>query len=284
MIGQKNLLNTFKRQIEEGTFPRFSILCGAKGGGKKLLSIELGQMLTDSNIAFIEPKVDNIRELVVTAYKVTMPTLYILADADNMSPAAKNALLKVTEEPPNNAYFIMTLLSVNNTLPTIRSRATIYHIDPYSAEELSNYFYDNYSNLEHYNEYQKIMLEICETPGEINSLMSVDVFSFYAYVGKVIDNIDKVSTSNVFKIADKLAFKETDLHKYDLALFYKAFMMLCLKRMEESDIDRYKYAKGVEITSKSLQTLKNVSLNRQYAFDMWILNIREEWNYGDFNS
>ena len=39
------------------------------------------------------------------AYKQTKPIMYVFKDCDNMSNAAKNALLKVAEEPPQQAYF-----------------------------------------------------------------------------------------------------------------------------------------------------------------------------------
>ena len=287
MIGQKNLLDTFKRQIEEGTFPRFSILCGVKGSGKKLAVIELGQYLTEGNIVFVEPKVDNIREMISTAYKVTMPTLYVLADADNMSPASKNAILKITEEPPNDAYFIMTLQAITNTIPTIRSRATVYHIDPYSLGELSQYFYEQYEGIPRYNDYRELVLNICETPGEIDNLMKTDVFAFYEFVEKVVDNIDSVSIANAFKIDSNISFKENIEEKYDLVLFYKIFLTICLERMKNVDLkntDIFKYARGVEITAKALQSLRNISLNNQYVFDIWILDIREDWIYGTIDT
>ena len=37
MIGQASLLNNIDKQIQEGTFPRFVIIEGAKGSGKKLM-------------------------------------------------------------------------------------------------------------------------------------------------------------------------------------------------------------------------------------------------------
>lgn len=275
MIGQNNLLNKFRTQIETGIFPRFVILCGTKGSGKKLFSIEVGKMLTDGNTVFIEPKVDNIREMISTAYKVTLPTLYVIADADNMSPAARNAMLKVVEEPPNNAYFIMTLISPENTLPTIRSRAFLFHTDPYSEEELNKYFYENYANQ---LEVVDIVLRICETPGEIDQIMRVNVEEFYAFVEKVVDYIAEVSISNAFKLDTNIAFKE-DATGYDLTLFYKAFMAICLNRMKNStnNVERFQYSRGIVITSKALQELKSVSLNKQYNFDVWLLNIRGAW-------
>lgn len=38
MIGQKNLIKTISDQIENEVYPRFSILVGQKGSGKKTLA------------------------------------------------------------------------------------------------------------------------------------------------------------------------------------------------------------------------------------------------------
>ena len=95
MVGQKHLLQTIDTLIKNTTFPRFAILSGVKGSGKKLISNDIAHKLCDTVIN-IGIKVDDIREMIKSAYKLTTPCAYIIADADNMSLAAKNALLKVT--------------------------------------------------------------------------------------------------------------------------------------------------------------------------------------------
>ena len=41
MIGQTELLNIINEQIESDEFPRFSIVVGAEGSGKKTLSMSV---------------------------------------------------------------------------------------------------------------------------------------------------------------------------------------------------------------------------------------------------
>ena len=57
-------------------------------------------------------KVDQIRDVSADAY--IMPTeaqrkVYVLRQADTMNPAAQNALLKLLEEPPRSASFILAV-------------------------------------------------------------------------------------------------------------------------------------------------------------------------------
>ncbi|MBQ1282001.1 MAG: hypothetical protein IIY16_07135 [Oscillospiraceae bacterium] len=49
--------------------------------------------------------------------------VYILAQAHNMTEQAQNALLKILEEPPGYAVFLLTCESAQQLLPTVRSRA-----------------------------------------------------------------------------------------------------------------------------------------------------------------
>lgn len=59
--------------------------------------------------------------------------VFILHGAEHMNTSAQNALLKVLEEPPRYAFFLLTAKQPGLLLPTIRSRCTIYHLAPQSA-------------------------------------------------------------------------------------------------------------------------------------------------------
>lgn len=274
MIGQKNLIekiNSFDK------LSRFSIFVGQKGSGKKTLLIEyVYPMLKaqDYSIYIVQDiKIDSIREMISDAYKMHK-VLFVITDADNMSIGAKNAMLKIVEECPNDNYFIMTLEDENTTLNTIRSRATIYHMDTYSKEELKEYADAIEKNMSH--------VDICETPGDINLLYAMNPDGFYEYVIKVVDNIAKVSGSNSFKIAEMIAFKQEDEEKYDLKLFWKAFIKECMNRANELLIENKSqegidYMIGARDTSRALRRLLTRSINRQMLFDKWILDIREDW-------
>ena len=52
-----------------------------------------------------------------------------------MSVQAQNALLKVLEEPPDYALFLLTCPSAYSLLPTVRSRAQVVTLTPPSEEE-----------------------------------------------------------------------------------------------------------------------------------------------------
>lgn len=273
MIGQKKLQEQIINQINNDTFPRFSIITGFKGSGKKTLIHTIAPYF-NSNVVFLEDvKVDTIRSMITTAYKVSDKTIYVIPDADNMSLAAKNTILKVTEEPPYNAYFIMTLTDTSLTLPTILSRGVVYRIEVYTPNDILEYVKENYEQLDSYD--RDIIVDIAETPLEVNQLVSYDVKTFYNYVELVVSNIAEVSGANSFKIADKIELSKEDTEKFDLKLFWKIFMNICLIELRESyDI---KYSDAIRITSKCLQDLNITGINKQMLFDVWLLEIRKSW-------
>lgn len=264
MIGQNNIRQQLSTLIENKTFPRFTILVGAKGSGKKTLCKWIANNLGETVYKVEDVKVDTIRKLISDSYKVQTPIVYIISDADNMSIAAKNALLKVTEEPPNNARFIMTLENTENTLETVRSRATIFNMDVYTPAEILEYSDNRFEKLD-------IVAEICETPGEVDTFFSMGA-DFFLFVEKVVDNISEVSLANAFKIADMIAFKGEE-DKYDLKLFLKAFQKICASRYKEGT----EYLVAVRVTSDILNDLRITGINKNALFDMWILNIRDIW-------
>ena len=69
------------------------------------------------------------------------PRMFIIGNADRLvpqesSPEAANALLKLLEEPPSNAYFVLTSEDPRRVLPTIRSRAVPMRLAPLPDAEV----------------------------------------------------------------------------------------------------------------------------------------------------
>ena len=232
MIGQQELLNRIGNQIGRDRFPRFAIFVGETGSGKKTLANELVRLgLKVSGVSFNDISVDSIRDVIKSAYEIAEPMLYVIADCDNMSSAAANALLKVTEEPPQNAYFVLTCANADNLLQTIKSRGVTYMLEPYTYEEKCDYIDTQPGFLK--EDEAEFILEVASNIGDIKTLWDIDIDDFKDYVDLVIDNIAEVSDSNAFKIGDKIALKD-EADKYNLRLFWKAFNAVSVDRMTKS--------------------------------------------------
>jgi hypothetical protein len=146
-------------------------------------------------------------------------------------------------------------------------------MDNYTPDELHDYAIQRYVGKLNAQELD-IIMDLCENPFEVQMICDYGVIEFWEYVLKVVDNVHLVSGSNSFKIGDRIAFKEDEKGKINLKLFWKAFMTVCANRLTE---DPLKYSQGVKITSKYLQELRIVGINRVSTFDMWLLEIREYW-------
>ena len=89
---------------------------------------------------------DQIQELRQMAYLRPMigrRRVFIVEDADNMSEAAENALLKVLEEPPLFTHIILLAENPDLILPTIKSRCHTLTFLPVSDEEIEKALLDN---------------------------------------------------------------------------------------------------------------------------------------------
>lgn len=274
MIGQKQLKEQFNTLIVHNRLPKSMLLIGLTGSGRKTfanwVSAEMGIPSIEINNG-----IDDIRELIELSNKSVKETLYIVPNIEQMSAAAQNSLLKVLEEPPKNAYFILTATQENLVLSTIHSRCVVFYMDHYGTEELLEYAKTYISELD--DATITLITDVCSCPGEVQTLLGFDVAAFYKYAEQVFNNIAKVSGANSFKIGNKINLAD-DGKKYDLTLFWKLFVYLCMSNI---DNNMPKYSVGVKITMRALQDLRIKGINKQMLFDTWILNIRKEWLNAD---
>ena len=162
--GQEHIVTTLKNQIKADRIGHAYLFCGTRGTGKttvakifaKAVNCEhpvdgspCGECPTcraiaagnSMNVIEIDAAsnngVDNIRELRQEA--VYAPTelkyrVYIIDEVHMLSQGASNALLKILEEPPAHAVFILATTDPQKVLPTIQSRCQRYDFRRIPAE------------------------------------------------------------------------------------------------------------------------------------------------------
>jgi DNA polymerase-3 subunit delta' len=107
-------------QVGAGTHPDFVRI--ALVSGKKEISIDAVRQLK--------------RSMQMRAVSSTR-RIAVIDDADRLSLAAQNALLKTLEEPPHGALLILVTASVPALLPTIRSRCRLEMFHPLTAAQVA---------------------------------------------------------------------------------------------------------------------------------------------------
>ena len=100
---------------------------------------------------------------------------------------------------------------------------------------------------------------------QINAINNVT--EFYDFVEKVIDNIASASGSNVFKLSEHIKMKD-DADGYDMKLFFKAVIRVCMKRALESMDDFMYYSEGAKITSNYLKDLGITGISKAFAYEL----------------
>jgi replication-associated recombination protein RarA len=202
MLGQNENIQIIKKLIAEDKLPKFLLIVGDKGQGKKKLAYEIALMTNGYDKYHPKAlKVDDIREIIEDSQTLHKRKIYFLFDAQDMTIQAQNALLKLAEEPPEKAYIVMTATRPDSVLETIRSRASIMYMQPYTKEELKHFTDD------------PELLEICTNPGQIKRYQSFDYKKLIELCYKVVDNIGRISLTNTFNI-----LRHVDEENYDLVI------------------------------------------------------------------
>lgn len=154
VIGHEEIIRHLQNAIKTGKISHSYIFAGEPGSGKRLLAGIYAMTLqceaggenacgkcesckraigkNHSDIIMVKHEkpntisIDEIREQVVNDVDIkpysSPHKIYIIPDAEIMTPQAQNALLKTIEEPPEYAVIMLLTSNIDGLLPTIRSR------------------------------------------------------------------------------------------------------------------------------------------------------------------
>lgn len=166
-LGNETIKAALSAAFSAGRFPHAIILQGEAGCGKRTLAHLIAKALVCRNkdnapcgacpscvraaagshpdIRVIEGSgatrslsVDAVKAVIADAYRMPEESafnVYLLLLGARTSDAAQNKLLKVIEEPPEGAVFILVCENAEQLLPTIRSRAQCFTLKPPPLEE-----------------------------------------------------------------------------------------------------------------------------------------------------
>lgn len=282
ICGQKELLSDINKLIDKNKFPHFAILVGGVGFGKKLLADYIAMRL-GANFVPCGIKAEEVRDVIYNSYTVAEKTLYMFFDSDDMSVTSKNALLKVTEEPPNDSYFIMTVQDLSSVLGTIISRATVFYMNPYSVNDIDEYIKKNGFDFD--DKTHSIVRQICTCPNDVRIASSSDIKAVYETADKFIQYIGAVNLANELKISQSLDIKKDDSEKINTVMFMRCILLCCSQMISQDGVipdDIKVFHSIIKETSKSLIEFQTKGSNRQSVIDNWIVNTHMAVSGGAF--
>jgi len=171
-LGNNDLKQRLSASFRTGKTSHCYLLCGPVGSGKQTLSQILSAALQceasetpcrrcsscrkifNGNhpdvIVVDDPEkktvsVELIRQLQADAYirpNEGRRKIYVIPRAQDMTDNAQNALLKLMEEPPSYAVFLLLTNNAEKLLPTVRSRSVELRLEPVPQQEALRWLAD----------------------------------------------------------------------------------------------------------------------------------------------
>jgi DNA polymerase III subunit delta' len=140
----------------------------------------------------------------------------IIDAADDMNTASSNALLKLLEEPPAGATFLVVAHQPHRLLPTIRSRCRELRLGPLSPTDLSDALTLAGGTVE--PEQVQALAELgAGSVGEAFRLTNLDGLEIYARITALMATLPRMDRSRALALADMGAGR-ANAAQFDLIL------------------------------------------------------------------
>ena len=174
LFGNENTRTRLAGAIRCGTLPHALLITGPDGSGKHTLARELAaaincenkgaagalpchrcntcQRIADGQFSDVKiltkegskatigvEQIRDFREDMYLSPSEAEAKIYLIEDADALTGAAQNALLKVIEEPPEATYIFLLASTTDSILSTIKSRAQYIQMQRFSPEQIDGF-------------------------------------------------------------------------------------------------------------------------------------------------
>lgn len=322
VVGHKDILKYISSAVENNRVSHAYILNGERGSGKKMLAnlfamtllcetgdnepcgkchsckqAESGNHPDIIRVTHEKPNsisVDDIRTQVNNTvdikpyqgpYKV-----YIIPQADMMTPQAQNALLKTIEEPPSYAVFLLLTENAETLLPTINSRCVMLKLRNIKDTLIKKYLMENLeipdykadmctafaqgnmgraimlANSDHFNEIREEAVQLLKhiNEMELNEIVAA-VKNISVYKLEITDYLDII----MIWYRDVLLYKATK--EIDKVVFKDQLQSI----KEQARKSSYE---GIELILESLEKAKarlKANVNFDLVMELLFLTIKE---------
>ncbi|MGB0854828.1 MAG: DNA polymerase III subunit delta' [Pikeienuella sp.] len=149
----------------------------------------------------------------------------VLDAADEMNPAAQNAVLKFLEEPPAKTMLILISHAPARLLPTIRSRCRTLALGPLSASDLASAL--SGAGITELPAPEALAALTGGSAGEAVRLMEGNGPQIYGQIVKLLSGAPGMDRPTLIRLADACAGRDAEA-RYDLTW---RLLMLALSRL-----------------------------------------------------
>ena len=322
VVGHKDIINYIRNAVKENKVSHAYILNGERGSGKKMLATlfattlqcekggpdpcnvchsciqaESGNHPDIIRVQHEKPNtisVEDIRtqvnnDILIKPYQGPYK-IYIISEADLMTPQAQNALLKTIEEPPVYAVIFLLTENAEALLPTITSRCVMLklrnikdalikkylmetmHVPDYKADMCTAFAQGNMGRAimlatsEHFNEIREEAVQLLKYIDDMELSEIVKAIKRVgAYKLEINDYLDII----MIWYRDVLIYKATkDMDR----VVFRDQMQYIKERARKSSYE------GIETILKSLEKAKarlKANVNFDLVMELLLLTIKE---------
>ena len=225
LIGQKHNREIIDTWFEKNTFPNFILIIGEKGSGKKTLRNYILSKMDIQIVNVTDNSISSIRDAIDLAINLNTEAIITFTDIDSMTVGAKNAMLKITEEPPKGIKFILTAESEFNIPSTLISRSVVLKMQPYTLDELKNFTTES------------SILEIATTPLMCKEFTVEQAKELYSVCKNLVLSMLYRAPGSVIMQSTELLHNKTDDNKINCEIAWSVIKRLLYIYMQIFDID-----------------------------------------------
>ncbi len=322
IIGHEQIIEHFKSALKNRQVSHAYILNGENGSGKNMLAKAFAKALEcqagygdacnmcrschqfDSgnhpDIKWLSHEkaasigVDDVRDqinkdVVIKPYSSEYK-VYIIDEAEKLTPQAQNALLKTIEEPPAYAVIIFLTNTLEALLPTIRSRCIIMNLRSVDTKRIQQYLMQKYQ----IPDYQA---KICAAYAQGNTGKAVMMATsehfreMQEFLLRLLKRIDDMEVYEIVRTIHDMSVYKVDVRDLiDLMMVWYRDVLVLKATSDVNEVvfqDEYKYLqkKAIKSSYQGLNDIMNalekakVRLNANVNFDitmeMLLLTIKE---------
>ena len=323
VIGHEEIIRHLQNAIKTGKISHSYIFAGEPGSGKRLLAGIYAMTLqceaggenacgkcesckraigkNHPDIIMVKHEkpntisIDEIREQVVNDVDIkpysSPHKIYIIPDAEIMTPQAQNALLKTIEEPPEYAVIMLLTSNIDGLLPTIRSRCVRLdlkvvddglvkkylmehlHIPDYQAEIDASFAHGSIGKAKEAatsQEFADITQKALKILKYADSMEVYELTEAIKNLSSEKQNINDYLDIFQFWFRDVLMFKAT--REIDNLVFKQEINYIREQASQRSDENLEKILEALDKTKVRLRA----NVNTELALELLFLTIREK--------
>ncbi len=280
IVGNRALKERLSVEIEAGTFPHAYIIEGPEGSGRHTLakSIAAAISCSDSTSAPCRnckncKKIfsDGSPDIAVRGVEEDKTTIgvdavrrirddmslspndldikvYIIEDADLMTPQAQNAFLLSLEEPPEYVLFFLICKNSSSLLETVRSRAPVLRTERLSNTEVERYIIEadkraSQLSQEDRSAFDTVVFTADGCIGRALELLDArkrkKLIDDMATAHSVISALVSKDRQKVLSVLSSLGNKRSEVSRYFTSMQYAVRDLLLLKKADGAKLCFY---------------------------------------------